>query len=266
MRTHILGCAVDNLSMAETLDRIAEFVGSGHAHQHVAVNADKVVKASRDSGLRDIINRCDLINADGMPVVWASKLLGAPLKERVTGVDLFERLIERAALEGWSVFLLGAREHVVRRAADVLQHRHPALRIAGVRNGYWSDAETVDVLATIHEAKPQLLFVAISSPRKERFLALCQGAVGVPFAMGVGGTFDIVAGATRRAPRWMQNSGLEWFFRFLQEPRRMFRRYFVEDMHFFVLLGRELWRRRRGLHEVPQEPVAVAEQVGGVRQ
>jgi N-acetylglucosaminyldiphosphoundecaprenol N-acetyl-beta-D-mannosaminyltransferase len=246
MRINILGCAIDNLSMSETLERVGEIVRSGTPHQHVAVNADIVVKGHHNRAFREIINRSDLINADGMPVIWASRLLGCRLKERVAGIDLFERLIERAALEGWSVFLLGARQAVVKRLAAVLLERHPTLRIAGFRDGYWSHDETADVLAAIYHAKPQLLFVAMPSPRKEQFIALCQGAVGVPFAMGVGGTFDVVAGATKRAPVWMQRTGFEWFYRFMQEPRRMFRRYFIEDMYFFVLLARAWWRQRGG--------------------
>ena len=238
-----MGCAVDNLNMAETLDVVEGFIRSGKPHQHVVVNVDKIVKASRDPGLRRIINDCDLINADGMPVVWASRLLGKPLKERVTGVDLFEALMARAARKGWRVFLLGAREEVVSGVARLYPARYPGLTIAGYRNGYWSQAEEEEVVAQIGAARPDILFVAISSPTKEAFLARYQAAMKVPFAMGVGGTFDVAVGHVKRAPVWMQKAGLEWFYRFLQEPRRMFRRYFIEDMAFVALFARE-WVRR----------------------
>ena len=238
-----MGCAVDNLNMAETLDVVEGFIRSGKPHQHVVVNVDKIVKANRDPALRQIINDCDLINADGMPVVWASCLLGKPLKARVTGVDLFEALMARAAEKGWRVFLLGAREEVVSGVARLYPARYPGLTLAGYRNGYWTPEEEEKVVADIAATRPDILFVAISSPKKEAFLARYQAAMKVPFAMGVGGTFDVAVGLVKRAPVWMQNAGLEWFYRFLQEPRRMFRRYFIDDMAFVALFARE-WVKR----------------------
>lgn len=250
MRKVILGCPIDNLSMAETLQKIEEFVRSGEPHQHVVVNVDKIVKAHRDPALMKIIGDCDLINVDGMPVVWVSRLLGNGLKERVAGIDLFVQLIAQAAQRGWRVYFLGAREEVVAHLCETLLHQHPALNIVGFRHGYWQDDEEAGVAEAIRAVQPDLLFVAISSPKKERFLGKYQRYMQVPFAMGVGGTFDVVTGLTRRAPPWMQRAGLEWFFRFLQEPRRMFRRYFIEDMYFFWLVVKHLMygkvsRRRR---------------------
>jgi len=244
MRITFMDCAMDNLTMEETLGRIEEFVQSGRPHQHVVVNVDKVVKAANDLQLREIINRCDLINVDGMPIVWASRMLGKPLKERVTGVDLFERLLERAARKGWGVYFLGAREEVVSKVAELAPRRFPGLRVAGYRNGYWKPEDEADVVGAIRLSTPQLLFVAISSPKKEQFLGRYQDVMKIPFAMGVGGTFDVFAGKVQRAPLWMQRSGLEWFYRFLQEPKRMFRRYFIEDLYFFWLLTREFFRAR----------------------
>lgn len=244
-RIRLMGCDIDNLTMAETLERVQTFIDSGRPHQHVVVNVDKLVKAAKDAELRDVINNCDLINADGMPVVWASRLLGKPLKERVTGVDLFEALMQRASTTGWRIYLLGAREHVVAKVKSIYEQKYPGLVIAGHRNGYWSDDEELSVVREIAQARVDVLFVAISSPKKERFLGRYQTEMRVPFAMGVGGTFDVAAGLVKRAPRWMQRSGLEWFYRFLQEPRRMFRRYFVEDMAFVGLLLQEM-RRGRG--------------------
>lgn len=243
MRIQMMGCWVDNLTMEETLGTVEDFIHSGRPHQHVVVNVDKIVKASRDPVLRNIINGCDLINADGMPVVWASRLLGKPLKERVTGVDLFESLMERSAEKGWRVFLLGAREEVVSRVAQIYPARYPGLTIAGYRNGYWKPEDEAGVANAIAATRPDILFVAISSPKKENFLARYQAAMKIPFAMGVGGTFDVAVGLVRRAPIWMQKAGLEWFYRFLQEPRRMFRRYFIDDMAFVALFARE-WMKR----------------------
>jgi N-acetylglucosaminyldiphosphoundecaprenol N-acetyl-beta-D-mannosaminyltransferase len=241
-RVEVLGCQIDNLSMAETLERIEEFIASGQPHQHVVVNVDKIVKAHRDPALRAIINSCDLINADGMPVVWASRLLGRPLKERVAGVDLFDALMARAARKGWKVYLLGALAEVVNDVRVTYEQRLPGLRIVGCRDGYWPADEDPTVAAEVAASAADILFVAISSPRKEQFLGQYQKTMCVPFAMGVGGAFDVASGRVKRAPNWMQQAGLEWFFRFLQEPRRMFRRYFIEDLAFVWLLWRALRR------------------------
>lgn len=244
-RITLFGCNIDNVSMEETLQAVEGFIASGRPHQHVVVNVDKLVKASRDDGLRRIINACDLVNADGMPVVWASRLLGKPLKERVAGIDLFEALMQRAAQQGWRVFLLGARQEVVGEVAATYLRRYPNLVLAGVRDGYWQgEREEAEVVRQVADSRADLLFVAISSPRKERFLGAYQAEMRIPFAMGVGGSFDVATGRVGRAPAWMQRSGLEWFYRFLQEPRRMFRRYFIDDMAFLWLLIKEAARGR----------------------
>ncbi|WP_323143969.1 WecB/TagA/CpsF family glycosyltransferase [Massilia phyllosphaerae] len=239
-RITLMGCGIDNLTMEETLGTIEGFIASGTPHQHVAINVDKLVKASRDPALQRIINDCALVNVDGMPVVWAARLLGKPLKERVAGVDLFEALMRRAAARGWRVFLCGARDEVVREVAATYQRNYPQLVLAGWRNGYWQgEAEEAQAALQIRDAHPDLLFVAISSPKKEQFLGRWQAEMKVPFAMGVGGTFDVAIGRVKRAPLWMQKAGLEWFYRFLQEPRRMFRRYFIDDMAFVWLFIKE---------------------------
>jgi len=244
MRIELMGCQIDNLTMDETLQVVEGFIADGRPHQHVVVNVDKLVKANRDPGLKAIINGCDLVNVDGMPVVWASRLLGRPLKERVAGIDLFEALMARAAERGWRVFLLGAREEVVAAVKRRYLAQCPQLRITGYRNGYWRPDEEAEVVQQIKSAGADLLFVAISSPKKEQFLQRYQAEMRVPFSMGVGGTFDVAAGLVRRAPRWMQRTGLEWFYRFLQEPQRMFRRYFIDDMAFAGMLWSE-WRKPR---------------------
>lgn len=242
-RISMMGCFIDNLSMEETIGKIDDFIRDGRPHQHVVVNVDKIVKAYRDPALREVINACHLINVDGMPVVWAARLLGVPLKERVAGIDLFEALMQRAAIKGWRVFLLGARDEIISSVCRIYIDKYPGLLIAGHRNGYWSADQDQQVAEQILQSKADLLFVAISSPKKEKFLNRYQEFMKIPFSMGVGGTFDVAAGKVKRAPLWMQKAGLEWFFRFMQEPRRMFRRYFIEDM-LFIRLFVEEWRRR----------------------
>lgn len=244
-RIDVLGCLVDNLTMEETVERIASMIASGRPHQHVVVNADKIVKANADPKIRKIVNECDLVNADGMPVLWAASVLRRPLKERVTGIDLFERLVMEAVSRGWKLYFLGAKEAVVSAVVAQFKRQYPSVTVVGWRNGYWTPSEENAVVREISDARPDVLFVAISSPMKEEFLKRYQSEMKVPFAMGVGGSFDVVAGLTKRAPQWMRVTGLEWFYRFLQEPRRMFRRYFIEDMYFFWLLFRELLRLNR---------------------
>src|SRR3954452_12699787 len=165
-RITLMGCSIDNLSMEETLQTIEGFIHTGRPHQHVVVNVDKLVKASRDPELRRIINECALINVDGMPVVWASRLLGKPLKERVAGVDLFEALMRRAGEKGWRVFLLGARDEVVQAVRATYERKYPGLIVAGCGDGYFNEAQEAQVPEQVRASRADLLFVAISSPKK----------------------------------------------------------------------------------------------------
>lgn len=243
-RVTLFGCNMDNVSMEKTLEIVEGFVRSGRPHQHVVVNVDKLVKASRDEGLRRIINACDLVNVDGMPVVWAARLLGKPLKERVAGIDLFEALMRRAAERGWRVFLLGARAEVVQAVAATYAARYPGLVLAGVRDGYWhgGDEEAAIAPDSRQPRRPAVRGNLIA--REGTVSGQVPGRDAGAVRDGGGGSFDVAAGRVKRAPAWMQRSGLEWFHRFLQEPRRMFRRYFIDDMVFLWLLVKEAARDR----------------------
>jgi N-acetylglucosaminyldiphosphoundecaprenol N-acetyl-beta-D-mannosaminyltransferase len=242
-RVIVINCAIDNLTLSESVARVESLVLSGKPHQQVSVNVDKVVKAAKDPQLLRVINQSSLVNVDGMPVVWASRLLGKPLKERVAGIDLFDALMQHAAKKGWRVFLLGAEDASLEGTRRHYETISPGFKVAGMRNGFWKPEEEGDVVEQIRAVRPHLLFVAIPSPRKELFLDRHQDVMRIPFAMGVGGSFDVMAGKVKRAPHWMQRSGLEWFFRFLQEPRRMFKRYFIDDLSFARLLLNELTTR-----------------------
>jgi N-acetylglucosaminyldiphosphoundecaprenol N-acetyl-beta-D-mannosaminyltransferase len=253
-RTRLLGLPLDLLNTEETLDRIEEMVGSNGVHQHVVLNAAKVVQAQHDDDLRAAIEACDVVNADGMSVVWAGRLLGVPVPERVAGIDLMEELLARAALRGWPVYLLGAREEVVSKVATIERQRHPGLIVAGYRNGYWRPEQEDDVVEAVVMARPKLLFVAMPSPKKEHFLARHKETLRVPFVMGVGGSFDVVAGTTSRAPRWMQVTGTEWVYRLIQEPRRMARRYAVGNTKFILLVLRRLFRTRLAVRALRERP------------
>jgi N-acetylglucosaminyldiphosphoundecaprenol N-acetyl-beta-D-mannosaminyltransferase len=240
----LFGIPLDNLTMAEVLDRIESMVSDGGVHQHVVVNVDKFVKMESNPSLRQTVLDCDLITVDGQPVIWVSRLFKCPIKARVTGVDLFDALIGRCAERGLRPYLLGARQEIVAKAVDVLKAKYPKLSLAGWRNGYWRPEEEANIVQEIVRAKPDVLCMAVGSPKQELFLGKWKQEMRVPFVMGVGGSFDVTAGVLRRAPRWMQRLGLEWLFRLAQEPRRLWRRYLREDMAFFRLVWRE-WRARR---------------------
>jgi N-acetylglucosaminyldiphosphoundecaprenol N-acetyl-beta-D-mannosaminyltransferase len=255
----VFGCEIDRVDIAEALRRCQHYLADGsHSHQHMAVNAAKIVASQRDSDLRGEINGCDLVTADGQAVVWASRLLGDPLPARVTGIDLMEQLLALADREAHRVFILGARPDVLSRAIERLHARHPRLTIAGSRDGYFSDAEEPEVVAQIRAARPDLLFIALPTPRKERFLASWRVRLDVPFAMGVGGAVDILAGETRRAPHIVQRLGLEWAFRVAQEPRRLWRRYLVTNCAFVWLTVSGMASRRRLSRSAPARPSAAS--------
>jgi N-acetylglucosaminyldiphosphoundecaprenol N-acetyl-beta-D-mannosaminyltransferase len=239
----VLDCAIDRLDLAQTLARCQAIIEQGTFVQQVSINAAKIVALRHDADLADVVNRCGLVNADGQSVVWASRLLGDPLPERVAGIDLMHALIAMADREGYGIYILGARREVLQTAVQRLHDMHPSLRLVGYRDGYFSDDESPKVAAAIRDSKAQILFVAISSPRKEHWIGEYGPSLNVPFVMGVGGSIDIVAGITRRAPQRWQRLGAEWLYRLLQEPRRMFRRYLVTNIQFSVLVAREMTAR-----------------------
>jgi N-acetylglucosaminyldiphosphoundecaprenol N-acetyl-beta-D-mannosaminyltransferase len=244
-RAEVLGCAIDRVDMSEAARRCDRFIRDRAGAQHMAINAAKIVAARHDPELRAVIDRCELITADGQAVVWASKLLGDPLPERVAGIDLMFELLALAEERGYRVFLLGARADTLRTAMEKIRERHPRLVIAGYRDGYFTDEEEPFVAAEIRAARSDLLFVAMPTPRKEYFIGRWGPQLGVAFSMGVGGAIDVVAGVTRRAPRILQRMGLEWAFRLAQEPRRLMRRYLVTNSEFVALTLRDLGQSRR---------------------
>jgi len=214
--------------------------------QHVVINAGKVVMMEDVAGLREIVASCDLVNADGQSIVWAGRLLGLEVPERVAGIDLMHRLLDEAEGKAWPVFFLGAKPDVLEACVRTLQEKHPRLTVAGFHDGYFND--DAGVARLVCDSGARLLFVGMSSPRKETFLAEHLEEMGPVFAMGVGGSFDVVAGLTTRAPRWMQKAGLEWFYRLVQEPQRMWRRYLVGNVRFARIVLRDCLFRRRARH------------------
>lgn len=238
-----MGCPVDGFDMQETIEEAEKYIKSRKTCQHVVVNVAKFVAMQKDKNLKKIISNCDIINADGMPLVWASKILGKPLPGRVAGVDLFQNLVAVCAPKGYKPYFFGARPWVVEKMVDVFEKKHPGLQVAGYRNGYFRPEDELQIAEEIRKSHADMLFVGFSSPMKERFLNRWMPLMQVPFCMGVGGSFDIVAGKTRRAPLWMQNIGMEWFYRIIQEPKRMWKRYAKTNPVFIWLVLQELVRK-----------------------
>jgi N-acetylglucosaminyldiphosphoundecaprenol N-acetyl-beta-D-mannosaminyltransferase len=243
-RVEVLGCAVDVVTMAEAVERAEQAIHTRETCQHVAINAAKLVKYQHDETLRSALDGCELATADGQAVVWASRLLGRPLPERVAGIDLMEALLHVAGAKGYRVFLLGARPAVVDRARQDIVTRFPELVVAGSHHGYFRTDEEDEVVALVAAAAPDILFVALETPAKELFLARNRARLGIPFVMGVGGALDVLAGERRRAPEAFQRLGLEWLFRLSQDPRRLARRYVVGNAKFIWLVLLELARTR----------------------
>jgi N-acetylglucosaminyldiphosphoundecaprenol N-acetyl-beta-D-mannosaminyltransferase len=243
---NILGIAVSSFTMEELLGVIDTSIAS---RQHLllgVVNAAKIVNARKDAGLMHSLEQTDLILADGVSVVWLSRLLGTPLPQRLAGIDIMYRILERASERRYRVYFLGAKPDVVQRVVGITAKQYPSVIIAGCRDGYFSDSEAEAVAKDIRSSRADILLVAMPSPRKENFLAKWYDLMDVPVCHGVGGSFDVMAGVTRRAPHWMQNCGLEWFYRLIQEPRRMWKRYLVTNVVFTVLGVRAVIRTRLG--------------------
>ena len=234
--SNVAGIPVANLTEDEAVAAIDALISKGVSHYGAVVNAAKIVAADRDKKLKQVLLDADLVTADGMSVVWASRLLGQPLKQRVTGIDLFERLVEHAAQRGLSVYFLGSRDESVRGTVECFRTQYPSLRVAGYRNGYFAASESDAVAEAIKQSAADLLFVAMGSPAQEKWIASQLARSGVRFALGVGGSFDHVSGLAIRAPGWMQHAGLEWLYRLMREPRRMWRRYLIGNTAFVCLI------------------------------
>jgi N-acetylglucosaminyldiphosphoundecaprenol N-acetyl-beta-D-mannosaminyltransferase len=245
MKAELLGVRIDALTFNETVDRARDAMRCRQPTHQVSVNVAKLVKMRSDPILRDDVLSSDIVSADGMGIIFASRLLKAPLKERVAGVDLMDAVLRVAAEEGFHPYFLGAKEDVLKCAAEKARARHPKLAFSGLHDGYFSEDEEPAIVEEIARSHAACLFIGMPTPRKERFLNAHKNALNVPFIMGVGGSFDIMAGITKRAPQWMQRTGLEWLYRIWQEPRRMWYRYASTNTAFACLLITELVRSLR---------------------
>ena len=216
----ILGVRVDDVTMGEALRHAQEMATRGGAHQIVTVNPEFVMRAQSDATFRQVLDEAELSIPDGQGLLWAARVVGSPLRERVAGSDMAPALAALSAQHGYRLYLLGAAPGVAEQAADVLRERYPGVQIVGTYAGSPSPAEEDEIVARIVAVRPDLLFVAYGAPAQDLWIHRNQPKMQVPVAMGIGGTLDFVAGVRKRAPVWMRRVGLEWLYRLLQEPSR----------------------------------------------
>jgi len=252
----LLGIPFDNVTLNEAARRIEAMIASRQPHHVVTANVDFLVQARNDAELRRILINAHLVLCDGTPLVWASRLLGNPLPERVAGADLVPLLIRHAAKLNYRLFFLGGTSEVNERAVANVRAEHPGAIIAGHYSPpfrQWNEEDEKEIARRIRRAHPDLLFVAFGCPKAEKWIAQHYQDLGVPVTIGVGATIDFLAGDKRRAPRWMQRGGMEWLYRLAQEPQRLFRRYAKDLWHFGGALAEQLWLMRIPLrHQHPQ--------------
>lgn len=231
-RITILNTIIDVLNIQDTINLVEKYVQTKTPLHLMGVNADKINEVNDNARMKQIVNSCGVINADGASVILASKYLKKPLPERVAGVDLMQSLVALSEKKGYSIYLLGAKQSVVEKTAEVLLEKHPRLKIVGIHNGYFKEHDWPSISEEIKEANPDFVFVGITSPLKEYLIEYLQDVGHASVFMGVGGSFDVISGNIPRAPIWMQKANLEWLFRVMQEPKRLFKRYFVGNWAF----------------------------------
>jgi len=236
----IAGVEIDNITMDQTLSFIEELIQKRKVSYIVTPNVDHIIKLQRDLEFRKVYREAACVLPDGMPILWAGKFLGTPLKEKISGSDLVPRLCEIAAQKGYRLFFLGGRPGAADKAKERLSKRLPSLNVAGVYSPPFgfekNDEENEKIAKMIKENAPDILLVGLGAPKQEKWIYQHYKKLEIPISMGVGVTFEFVAGMVKRAPYWMQTSGLEWFWRLMMEPRRLWKRYLVEDMQFFRLI------------------------------
>ena len=245
-RINICGVWINNVTRAEAIGRIERLIAERKPSYVVTPNVDHVVRFQTDADFRRIYDGASLVTADGMPLLWAGRFLGTPFKERVCGSDLLPDFCAAAAAKGYKIFFLGGAPAAADKAAEVLTKRHPGLRIVGSYCppfGFEKDEEeNRKIVERIKGTAPDILFVGLGSPKQEKWPLRFKEDLGVPVSIGVGVTFSFIAGDVKRAPRWMRDLGLEWLWRLMAEPGRLWKRYLVEDPVFFWLV----WKQKLG--------------------
>lgn len=234
-KANVLGCYIDRLDKKGTIDKISEFMVKGKPTHIITLNAEIAYAAMENPDLRMLINQADLVTPDGIGIVWAARHLGFPVKERVTGIDMVYELCSMAIMKKWQVYLLGAAPQVAATAAKNLQLSYPNLDIVGVRDGYFKETEINTVIQEIKAVNPDILLVGLGAPKQEFFINEYKDELGVPVSVGVGGSFDVIAGVKQRAPEIMIKLNLEWLYRLITEPSRLKRQMVLPKFVFTIL-------------------------------
>lgn len=219
-RLEILGVGIDKVNSQQALEQIGAFIASGQPHQIVTANAEIIYQASKNEKMRAVINNAQMVTADGSGVVWASRQLGEPLEQRVTGIDLVNSICEQSAKDKWKIYILGSAPGVSATAAVNIRDKFPGCNIVGTHHGYFNAKEEKQILAELEQLKPDVLFVALGAPKQEYWIADHLAELGIPVGMGIGGSMDVLSGNVKRAPKWMQKMSLEWLYRLLIQPTR----------------------------------------------
>ncbi|MEP6654952.1 MAG: WecB/TagA/CpsF family glycosyltransferase [Myxococcales bacterium] len=240
----LLNGRFDPVTLDETVELITRRIHAGQRGYLCTVNVAILMMMRKDPRLQRFVDQAAMIVADGQPLIWSSRMLSRPLPERVAGVELVERLCERAAREGFGVYLLGAHQTVVSKLAERLVQKYPGLILSGVADGYFGAEESESRARAVAASGAKILVVAMGVPKQEHFIEEYWDRLNVPFAVGVGGSFDVLAGLRARAPEIVQRVGLEWFFRLAQEPRRLWKRYLTTNAEFMYLIAREILASR----------------------
>jgi N-acetylglucosaminyldiphosphoundecaprenol N-acetyl-beta-D-mannosaminyltransferase len=244
MKVNLLGAPIDALSMDDTVERVEAFLAGDRPRRVITLNPELLYRMQTERHLWDLVSRADLITPDGIGIVWACRVAGQPVPERVTGIDLMLRLVERAARDSRRVFLLGAAPGVADEAAERLTRRYPGLAMAGTHHGYFQPGEEENVFRLVRRARAEILFVALGAPKQEIWIDRYLQVTGVRVAMGVGGSLDVLAGRARRAPEWSQRLHLEWLARLVMEPARLKRQTVLPRFAWLVLKTYRLGRSR----------------------
>lgn len=240
MKQRLFNIYIDNLTMEECLDKIDNFIVDGKYHYIVTPNVDHIVKLQSDYEFKEVYDNADLILTDGMPLIWYSKISKEPIKEKLSGSDLFPRVCELASKKKYKVFLLGAKDGVAKEAAKRLEEKYEGLNIVGTHSpifGFEKNKWEIEgVINMINQSKPDILAVGLGAPKQEKFLYKYRELLKVPVSLAIGASIDFEAGNIKRAPIWMQKLGFEWLYRLLKEPKRMYKRYLIEDMKFIKII------------------------------
>ena len=249
MKERLFNIEVDNITMDECVEKIDYLISSKKKGYVVTPNVDHIVKLQEDKEFRSVYKSADLVVADGMPLIWYSKLIRRPLKEKISGSDLFPKICELASKKNYSIFLLGAKEGVALEAAKKLQDKYKGLKIAGCYSppfGFEKNiSELKKIIKIINDSNAEILAVGLGAPKQEKFIYRNINELNVLISLAIGATIDFEAGNIKRAPKWMQRCGLEWFYRFLMDPKRLFKRYFIEDIKFISIVFRDIFLKNK---------------------